>query len=193
MPALRTALALTLTLAITTPLVAHELHYAYCEKRSCSMNGVSSDTMEALRRNHDRAAVIEQKGVEYVITDPATLDRIKELLRPQMELGRKQAALGAEQARLGAEQARLGSQQAALGARQAALAMQRDSDREQKELSRQQNALGAQQGELGRQQGLLGKQQGELGRQQGAAGREVQRKIEAMADELIRTGKAKRR
>jgi hypothetical protein len=192
MPALRTALALTLALA-AAPLVGHDSHFAYCEGRSCYMDGMDSDSMDELRRKYDRAALFELDGKEYVITDPATLDRIKAALRPQMELGKKQAALGAEQAKLGAEQAKLGGQQAALGARQAALALDRDADAERADLQRRQSALGAQQAELGRQQSVLGQRQAELGRQQEAAGREAKKTLAAIASEAVRTGKATRR
>lgn len=165
MPTIRTAIALTLTLA-AAPLVAHELHYAYCEGRSCVMDGASSESMHVLMRQHGRAALIEVDGKQHIVTDPATLDRIKQILAPQMELGRKQAALGAEQAKLG-------SQQAALGARQAALALDRDAERERDELQRRQS-------ELGRQQSELGRRQSELGRQQEAAAREAKKKLSAL-------------
>lgn len=192
MPAIQTAIALTLTLA-AAPLVAHELHFAYCEGRSCVMDGTSSDSMDVLLRQHGRAALFEIDGKEFIVTDAATLDRIKQILAPQMELGRKQAALGAEQAKLGAEQAKLGSQQAALGARQAALALDRDAERERDELQRRQSELGREQSALGRQQSELGRRQSELGRQQEAAGREAKKKLSALAEEAVRLGKAARR
>ena len=51
-----------------------------------------------------RSVTFEQDGVDYVITDKATLDEIEKVTRPQTELGLQQARIGADQARLGAQQ-----------------------------------------------------------------------------------------
>lgn len=52
-----------------------------------------------------------REGKSYVITDPATVRRAKDLFRDEEELGRRQAELGEQQEKLGAEQEKLGELQ----------------------------------------------------------------------------------
>lgn len=137
----------------------------------------------------DRYAAFELDGVRYVITDEATLDKIADVIEPQVELGQKQAELGKKQAELGQEQAALGAQQARLGARQAGT---RDSDR-QRELAEQQRELAAEQRKLGEKQRELGDEQRELGAQQREAGRRAERELEKIFEKAVRDGIARRR
>lgn len=135
-----------------------------------------------------RYASFELDGERYVITDEATLEKLDEIIEPQVELGKKQAALGAKQARLGAQQAELGAQQAAVGARQAWA-----RDDEARELSAKQRELSAKQRELGARQGELGERQRDLGEQQREAGKKAEKEMENVFRAAVRSGVARRR
>ena len=135
-----------------------------------------------------RYASFELDGDRYVITDPGTLDEIDEIVEPQVELGKKQAALGAKQAKLGAEQAELGAKQAVLGARQAWA-----RDDEARELAEKQRELSAEQRKLGDKQRVLGDRQRELGDQQRQIGKTVEKELEKVFRNAVRSGVAKRR
>lgn len=136
-----------------------------------------------------RYASFELDGVRYVITDEETLDKIDEIIQPQVELGRKQAELGARQAKLGAEQAKLGAKQAELGAKQR---WARDED-EGRELAAQQRELSEKQRELGARQGELGERQRDLGELQRAAGKKAEKEMENVFKAAVRSGIARRR
>lgn len=78
-------------------------------------------------------------GVDYVLTDEATLDRIEQVIRPQLEVEMQQARLGAEQAKIGARQSNArGAERDQLAQQQVALAEQ------QLELAKRYNTARAQ-------------------------------------------------
>ncbi len=135
-----------------------------------------------------RYASFELDGVRYVITDEDTLDKLDEIIEPQVELGKKQAALGARQAKLGAEQAKLGAQQAALGAKQAWA-----RDDEARELADKQRELSEKQRELGARQGELGERQRDLGDLQREAAKKAEKEMENVFRAAVRSGVARRR
>ncbi len=135
-----------------------------------------------------RYASFELDGVRYVITDPDALEEIEEIVEPTIELGEKQAALGEKQAKLGAEQAELGAQQAAVGARQAWA-----RGEAARELAETQRELSAEQRKLGDRQRELGERQRELGDQQREAGKTVEKELEKVFRNAVRSGVAKRR
>jgi beta-lactamase regulating signal transducer with metallopeptidase domain len=119
--------------------------WALLEGDSHFIDGTSEDHDRVYRLRSDSGEPLlwfRREEAEYVVRDPATLARVKEILEPQRELGRQQGELGAEQAELGRRQAELGSQQAELGRRQG-------------ELGKQQGELGAQQARLGAEQAAL--------------------------------------
>lgn len=136
-------------------------------------------------------------GREYVVRDAATLAQLRELYRPQAELGQEQAALGEKQAALGRKQADLGREQARLGLEQASVALDPIGDSDaarsarQNELSRRQNDLGARQKAFGDRQSELGKQQAALGARQTALSRDVEKKLDGIVDDLVRRGIAR--
>ncbi len=98
--------------------------YAIVSGDSLNMSGSAGD---AERARSFRSKIsgeyiwFQHEGKQYLITDAATIERAKELFRPQEELGRKQAELGEKQARLGEEQALLGEKQAAASVKMPAL------------------------------------------------------------------------
>jgi bla regulator protein BlaR1 len=148
---------------------------------------------ETLRSRYGRNFLfVRRSGQAWVIRDAAALRTAEEIFRPQVELGRKQSALGQEQSRLGREQSRLGQQQAALGREQARIALDGDTA-DQRDLVRRQEELSRKQDELGRQQSALGRQQDALGRQQEALSKQAEKKIDALIEEAIASGKAERR
>lgn len=135
-----------------------------------------------------RYASFELDGVRYVITDEETLDKLDEIIEPQVELGKKQADLGAKQARLGAEQAKLGAEQAKLGAQQGWA-----RDDEARELAAKQRQLSEKQRELGARQGELGERQRDLGELQREAGKKAEKEMENVFKAAVRSGIARRR
>lgn len=119
------------------------------------MSGSSRDLrrIEALRSAAGAPRLWFRRGNhEYVVRDPAALERAREILEPQRELGRQQGELGARQGDLGAEQGKLGAQQGELGG--------------------QQGELGARQGELGAQMAALAAENARLHARRMAAGDE---------------------
>lgn len=166
----------------------------------------------------DRSLLWFRRGDErYVITDPATLERLADAMEPQEELGRRQGELGRRQGELGRLQGELGRKQGQLGRMQADIARRQarlnqrmtlvgrnsderdeiarerqDLEARQDEVSELQSELGEQQSKLGERQSVLGEQQAELGREQARVSKEVQREMTRIARESIRSGLAKR-
>ena len=132
-------------------------------------------------------------GSAYVVRDTPALRALEDVVRPELDLADQQTALGRKQAGLGAKQAALGAQQAAVGLQQASLALSSGdvADRQQ-ELSRQQEDLSRQQTRLSERQKILGDQQGELGNKMAALSVDIEKKITAMIDDLVRRGVATR-
>jgi beta-lactamase regulating signal transducer with metallopeptidase domain len=142
------------------------------------------------------------RGVAYMITDEATLNRVLSLFEPMEQLGRQQRELGEQQRQLGEQQRELGDQQRQLGQRMHEAAAQvpdlgpqlaelresmaklelgpdaspQEAAQLQAALASLQRQIGRLQGEIGREmgrrQGEVGRAQGELGRQQGELGRQ---------------------
>ena len=137
----------------------------------------------------DRYAFFIRDGVGYVIRDAATLSRLREIIKPQEDLGQQQAKVGAEQAAIGAKQAALGAKQAALGLQQAAAG----GGERAAELAAQQRHLARQQEALADQQEPLAAQQRVLGEKQHAASKVARRALETLFDDSLRNGIARRR
>ncbi len=175
----------------------------------------SADHVRALRADDRPLLWFRHDGAEYVVRDPATIDRAKQIVKPQIELGhqqgelgQRQGELGGRQGELGAQQGRLGAQQAELGARQAALAAaaangdetarstrkqdHRDLADQMRELSERQRELGRRQKELGERQRELGTKQKELGERQREAADKAQHEMDALIDQVLARGLAER-
>ncbi len=148
---------------------------------------------------------VRHGGKEYQVRDAATLAEVRQIFRPQAELGARQGKLGGEQGELGARQGELGSRQGALGGQQGKLGAQQallaaeqakltaedlaGGDRgsaarekrrdelveQQQRLAGEMRKLGEQQRELGSQQRELGEAQRRLGDQQRELGRQQER------------------
>jgi beta-lactamase regulating signal transducer with metallopeptidase domain len=130
-------------------------------ENSMMMDGhdISSERLQRLRGNDARLFWFEIAGREYVVRDPAGIDRalavtkvVRELGAAQGEVGSKQGAIGAQQGQVGAKQGAIGAQQGqigakqgAIGAKQAALAAKEvaATDAERRQLDRQQTELDA--------------------------------------------------
>src|SRR6202521_1500472 len=181
-----------------------------------TMNGdtASIDRARKLQREAGGGDLLWMRhgGKEYVIRDAATLEEVREIFRPQEELGARQGKLGAEQGELGGKQGELGGRQGELGARQAKLGAEEgrlaaeqaklaaeeaaggDSgsaarERRRDELAKEQEKPAAQMGELGEQKRERGRQQRELGEPQRRLGdqqRELGRQQERAAREAER-------
>jgi hypothetical protein len=131
----------------------------------------------------------ERDGKSYIIRDPATISRAKQMLAPLETLSKQQEELGKEQEELGKKQEALGKQMEevrvkipditadieALKAKANALnkngGTQEDLGDLQSQIGDLQSRIGEMQSQAGIEQSKIGRQQGELGRQQGAIGR----------------------
>ncbi|MEQ1834425.1 MAG: M56 family metallopeptidase, partial [Candidatus Eisenbacteria bacterium] len=158
------------------------------------------------------------EGLDYVVYDARALDRIREIMAPQAELGERQGELGERQGALGEQQGELGRRQGEIGEQQSEfsvrlgeletrLASGRWSDARRSELRRtiaeiedRLEALEAEQHDLSEHQEALSKQQDELGVQQEALGQQQEElsqrsrvQMRKLADELIESGVAQRR
>jgi beta-lactamase regulating signal transducer with metallopeptidase domain len=149
----------------------------------------------------------------YLVVGDEDVDRIKEIMRPEVELGEQQGRLGEQQGRLGDRQGALGDKQSDLGDRmsqlsskmvdiESRLADERDGeDRsslerqrgeiqdQMSELSTRMSELGRQQSALGREQSALGEKQSALGRRQQAASREAREKMRELGRQMIDDGR----
>ena len=152
-------------------------------------SGSSDDYRHAQRYVSGKTPMlyVREGGTAYVIRDAATLAQVRELMRPQTELGKRQGALGEQQGALGGRQGALGAEQGRLGAQ-----MANASARRMGELGRQMGELGRRQAELGKQQAALGARQAELGREQARLAAAAQPRIRALVADAIRRGVAER-
>lgn len=190
-----------------------DFQYALIMKNSnTTMSVHGGDTwsdLEKLQREVKRTGhevlwfEIDEKA--YVIRDPETVRRAKNIVEPMMELGKQQGALGARQGELGARQGELGAIQGKIGALQGRVAALQASSRdpetraEAAELRRELQALAAEQRSLGQAQRELGERQRELGARQRVLG-ERQREasliahadLRELAERSIRNGTAER-
>ena len=145
----------------------------------------------------------------YVIRDKATVERAKEIFKPEEDLGQKQDALGKQQQALGDQQRELSKKMEAVrvqipdmsadmqkleaqmkqlssgGTQQQLGNLQRQIAELQHKIGESQYQAGDQQRQIGEQMRDLGQEQGELGRQQGQLGRQ-QAEASRQANEQMR-------
>ena len=139
---------------------------------------------------------------EYVIRDPALVQRTHEIVEPMAKLGAEQGRLGGMQGELGRRQGEVGQLQGEVAEMHAHLASleARGDDRHRAELDElrqelrgltdQVRALSAKQRELGAQQQDLGRRQRELGEQQRRASLLAWDQLRSLGDKAIASGKA---
>jgi beta-lactamase regulating signal transducer with metallopeptidase domain len=159
---------------------------------SYTMSGSTQDIrhVEKLKKQIPGDFIWFQRDEEsYIIRDQATVDRARQLFKPQEELGRQQEELGKQQEALGKQQEELGKKMeevrinvpdmtAELDRLKAKLqkmgptaTMDQIGDL-QSEIGELQSKIGDLQGHAGEEQGKLGELQGELGEKQGKLGEE---------------------
>ena len=155
---------------------------------SITMNGkYSLKEVDAIRALYGpNAFVFRSNGKDYVVTDPAVIDDVKAIFRPQSLLGEEQSELGEKQSDLGELQSQLGEEQSRLGARQA-----NASAKEQAELSRRQEQLSRRQEELSARQEVLSRQQNVLSERQNELSKKAEKKIAIFIEDLLKRGVAK--
>lgn len=157
--------------------------------QSTTMSGSSDDWRRArsFRAGNEGLLYFRQRGIAYVIRDPAFLRNAESLFGPQDALGARQSELGSRQTHLGREQARLGTEQARLGSLQANASPDRAD-----ELARQQDDLSRHQDGLSRQQDALSRQQDALSREQDGLIRIAEAKLQDLLADAVRSGLARR-
>ncbi len=104
---------------------------------------ISSERLQRLRGNDARLFWFEIAGREYVVRDPAGIDRALAVTKVVREIGAAQGAVGAKQGAIGAKQATLSLKEASA------------SDAQRKEIERQRQELDAQMRELDTQMRAL--------------------------------------
>lgn len=166
-----------------------------------------SPGLATLRRSASGPALwFERDGVEYVVTDPATVERARELCSALRESGREMGRLGAKQgaigARLGAYGGRLGALGGRLGAASARLATARASaserdrieaemDEVRAEMEKVRAEMEAASGEDG-EHGALSREMKELSKRHREELAKVRAGLRDLVDEAVRSGKADR-
>jgi hypothetical protein len=143
-------------------------------------------------------------GKDYAIRDHALIDRAQDVIRPMNELGRQQGDLGRQQGELGRKQGELGRLEGRIGQLQGRFAQLEayssvESRTELEDLRQQLDGLRADarelaehQRDLGARQRELGARQRELGERQRIASREAMIKLQSLAEDAIKSGKAVR-
>jgi hypothetical protein len=138
--------------------------------------GMSSESLRSIQNKYGASFFwIRRAGKRYVVRDRATIERALAAVANQSDVARKQAEIGSAQAEVGMKQAAIGMQQAATALSTDAV-RRRDLELKQKSLS-------------GDQQRLSERQQ-QLAQQQEKISGECDRRLCAIADEAIRSGKA---
>ncbi|HEV7269201.1 M56 family metallopeptidase [Pseudoxanthomonas sp.] len=181
--------------------------YVLIDDDRVTMAGHSDDIRiaRALQQGKTPVLWLRQDGREYIVRDPATVRQVKAAHAPvealgaeQGKLGERQGALGERQGALGVKQGELGMKMAAIGVERASASLRRDDardaarERRMNALQDEQEALARQQEVLARQQEPLARQQEALARKQVAATDQLQRDVDRLLDEAIRSGKAQR-
>jgi bla regulator protein blaR1 len=170
--------------------------YVLLRGNTSVMSGSMGDLREAqrLQRNGEELLWFRKGNVEYVVRDPATLERLRANYAEVTSLGGSQSAIGNRQSAIGNKQAAIGSRQAELGMKQAELATRhmRESkaDARMAELDRQQAALDKQQAELAAPMAELDRQQAELDKKMQAANARAEQRAKQLMDEAIAKGTA---
>lgn len=194
-----------------SPVDPEGYHYAYGfddeqrfvivsgKMRGFTMSGTSEDARHAEKlRNRISGDFIwfQRDEKSYIIRDPATIERARQLWAPQEELGKKQEELGKQQEALGKQQEELGARMEQVRVKVPDLTAELDKlkaewqqlgtsataeqiGKLQSEMAELQSKIaevqahaGADQAELGSKMGELGEKQGRLGQQQGELGRQ---------------------
>lgn len=170
--------------------------YVLLRGNTSVMSGSMGDLREAqrLQRNGEELLWFRKGNLEYVVRDPATLERIRANYAEVTSLGSSQSAIGNRQGAIGNKQAAIGNRQAELGMKQAELATRRmresEADARMAELDRQQAALDKQQAELAAPMAELDRQQAELDRKMQAANARAEQRAKKLMDEAIAKGTA---
>ena len=170
--------------------------YVLLRGNTSVMSGSMGDLREAqrLQRNGEELLWFRKDNMEYVVRDPATLERLRANYAEVTSLGGSQSAIGNRQSAIGNKQAAIGNRQAELGMKQAELATRRmresEADARMAELNRQQAVLDKQQAELAAPMAELDRQQAELDRKMQAANARAEQRAKQLMDEAILKGTA---
>jgi chromosome segregation ATPase len=174
--------------------------YVLLRENNSVMNGSMEDLREAqrLQRNGEELLWFRRGNTEYVVRDPATLERFRANYAEVARLGESQSAIGNRQSGIGNKQAAIGNKQAELGMKQAELASrlatrqmrESEADARMAELDRQQAVLDRQQAELDAPMAELDRQQAELDKKMQAADARAEQRARQLIDEAVSKGVA---
>jgi hypothetical protein len=175
-----------------------DFQYAIIEDGSNTTCSISDeDAWQAIRKLQQEAESTGQElmwfgldGKNYALRDHALIDRAKDIVRPMNELGRQQGELGRQQGDLGRKQGELGRLEGRIGQLEGRFAQLEatssvESRTELEDLRQQLNGLRADARELGARQR-------ELGERQRSASREAMIKLQSLAEDTVKSGKAER-
>lgn len=165
-----------------------------------------SGELARLRRSADVPTVwFSRDGVEYVVTDPATVKRASELCAPLREIGAEMGKVGAAQGRIGARLGRYGGRLGALGGRLGAASMRlataRVSDDERARLEAEVDEVRAEMERLSTEMESfdrgktenrddLSRRMEELSKRHNEALAKVRAGLRSLVEQAIRDGKA---
>ena len=153
---------------------------------STSGSGPHRAAAERHRNGSEGLLWFRRGGQEYVVRDPALLQRVEDAFAPLGAIGAEMGALGGRQGALGGRQGEIGAKQGALGSRQGALGLK------QGELGARQSALVAkrvrgglsdqERAALGQELAAVEAEMEGIGRQMEELAREMERLAEPMED-----------
>lgn len=159
-----------------------------------SMSANERDVAAARRLRHgaERLLWFRDAGREFVVRDPATLERVAAIQKPVEAIGDAMSALGDQESVIGNAMGVLGERQGALGEAMAALVTQAHGDAgpPQRALEQQMAALDRQMAELRGQLAVLQQQMAALDAKLQAAQRAADAPRRALLEQAIATGVA---
>ena len=150
---------------------------------------------QRLQRNGEELLWFRKGNMEYVVRDPATLERLpRQLCRSHAAWATRNRPSAIARARSATSRPPSATVRRKLGMKQAELATRRmresEADARMAELDRQQAALDKQQAELDAPMAELDRQQAELDRKMQAANARAEQRAKQLMDEAIVKGTA---
>lgn len=188
----RTLLCLLLFAFLTAAAAVND-GYIFVEGKTLTTVGDDIDFAMAdklLAKHGEHFLWIRRGGKTFVTSDKATLERAKELLKPQRELNARRADIAMRQVPLNRDIAKYAMEQALLGAELAKLSPERD-DSKVAELQSKLKDVSAKLKERSAQQTDLNKELRSVTDAQQAMQPELMKSLGAFADETIAHGLAK--
>lgn len=164
-------------------------------------DGLRSRRLEALKHSAKAPALwFGDDGIEYVVTDPATVARARTICEPLQRIGREMGKVGGEMGRIGGEMGRYGGRLGSIGGRMGSISarlatthmsssererLEAERDRLQEEMERVQAEMESLEvGAIHQRQEDLSRRMGELQKQHRQALAKARPELRKLFEEL---------